>query len=121
MNKKIEEEKIISVLLASSTRKEASKKLGIGLNALYARMNSPDFKDKYQKARDALIKEVIDRLQTSMLEAVEVIKEILNDRTLSPQIRLNASDALLRHGTRMIEQREILERIERLEALTARE
>ena len=121
MNKKVEDEKIISVLLASNTRKEASKKLGITLNTLYARMNAPDFQVKYQKARDDLIKEVIDRLQTSMLEAVEVIKQVMNDRSLAPQIRLNASDALIRHGIRMTEQREIIERIERLEALTARE
>ena len=51
MNKKVEDEKIISVLLASSTRKEASKKLGITLNTLYARMNAPEFQVKYQKAR----------------------------------------------------------------------
>lgn len=121
MNKKVEDEKIISVLLASSTRKEASKKLGITLNTLYARMNAPEFQVKYQKARDELIYQVIDRLQTTMLEAVEVIKEIMCNQNAPPQIRLNASDALIRHGIRLTEQREIIERIERLEALTARE
>lgn len=121
MNKKIEDEKIIAVLLATNTRKEASKKLGIGLNTLYKRMNTSEFQNKYKEARDEIIKEVIDRLQTSMLEAVEVIKEIMCNKNAPPQIRLNASDALIRHGIRLTEQREIIERIERLEALTDRE
>ena len=43
MNKSIEDEKIIAVLLASDTRRQACRKLGIANQTLYDRMNNPVF------------------------------------------------------------------------------
>lgn len=117
MNKKIEDEKIISVLLTSDTRKDACKVLGIKTSTLYARMSNDEFRRKYQEAKDQLLEAVVDRLQAEMIEAVNVIAEIMKDKNNAPQVRLNASDALIRHGIKMTDQREILERIETLEAV----
>ena len=117
MNKSIEDEKIIAVLLASDTRRQACRKLGIANQTLYDRMNNPVFQEKYKMARDELIKEVTDRISKDIVSAVSVMSGIMmNDRN-SPQIRLNAADGILRYGIKMIEQRDILERLERLEAI----
>lgn len=121
MNKSITDEKIIAVLLASDTRKKACKTLGIKEQTLYDRMGKPDFQVKYKQARDEIIKQVTDRISSEITEAISVISEIMHDNNNSPQIRLNASDCLLRHGIRLIEQRDIIERIEKLEAIYASE
>lgn len=121
MNKSITDEKIIAVLLASDTRKKACKTLGIKEQTLYDRMSKPDFQVKYKQARDEIIKQVTDRISSEITEAISVISEIMHDNNNSPQIRLNASDCLLRHGIRLIEQRDIIERIEKLEAIYASE
>lgn len=116
-NKKIEDETIISALLATNTRREASALLEIKEHTLYARMSKPAFKKKYQAVKDDLIKSVADRLRAEMLEAVDIISQVMKDPGTPPQIKINASDTIIRHALKINEQREIIERIEALEAI----
>ena len=48
--------------------------------------------------------------------AVDATREIMDNSDNAPQVRLNAADAILRHGLRLTEQMDILDRLDELEA-----
>jgi hypothetical protein len=79
------------------------------------RMKSPEFQKLYAEAKTELITGVINRCQSVMMEAINTIAEIMRDAENAPQIRLNAADSIMRHGIKLIETRDILERLETLE------
>ena len=53
-------------------------------------------------------------MQTQMGTAVDVMAEVMNEKSNSPQVRLNAADAVLRHGLKLTEQVDIMEQIAEL-------
>lgn len=115
MNKTISDEKIIAALLACDTKTDAVRLLKIRRNTLSDRMRSPEFQRKYTEAKAELITAVVNKVEKSMLEAVEIVAEIMHDTENAPQIRLNAADSIIRHGIKLIEARDILERLDALE------
>lgn len=115
MNKTIPDEKIIAVLLTTSTRIEAADNLGISTETLYKRMKKDTFKVKYQKAKDDLISDAIGYLQATMKEAIDTVAEVMRDTDNAPQVRINAADTIMRYAIKLTETVEIVERIEALE------
>ena len=114
MNKSITNEKIISALLTSNTRLEACEKLKIKPDTLYSRMKDPTFAEMYRDAKDNLLRDVVESLRIKMLEAVDMMYLVMTGAT-NDQTRLNASESILRYGTKFIEQMDIIERLEELE------
>ena len=47
--------------------------------------------------------------------AIDATREIMDDAGNAASVRLNAADAILRHGLRMTEQMDILNKLEELE------
>ena len=47
--------------------------------------------------------------------AIDATREIMDDAANAASVRLNAADASLRHGLRMTEQMDILNKLEELE------
>lgn len=117
MRRTITDEQIIAALLANDTKQAACKSLKIGRDTLSKRMKSPEFRTKYRQAKDDLITGIINKMVMSMTSAVQTITDIMNNAENPPQIRLNASDSIMRYGIKLIEQRDILERLEALEAI----
>ena len=73
------------------------------------------FNEAYSKAKQGLLTEVCNNLVSTLLEAVNVTRGIMNDAENSPQIRLNASQILFNTCIKLTEQTEVLQRIEKLE------
>lgn len=109
------DEKIISALLSNPTVKEASKNLNVTPQAIYNRLRDEDFKKRYAKARREVLEQDCYKLQSYLSDAIEEIHDILIDREISNQIRLNACDMLLRHCYRMTELTDVIQRIEKIE------
>ena len=114
---KISDERIITALLQSRTMKEASELLNISESTIYRRLNDLDFRDRLNESRTALIETATTKLQAELSGAIDVIIEIMNDSENPPQIRLNASDSIIRHCLKITEQCNIIERVERLEEI----
>lgn len=93
---------------------EASKQCKVAKSTIYSRLNDPEFCAKYEAAVLDVVKNVKNALQTKMGTAVDVMAGIMNESGNSPQVRLNAADAVLRHGLRLTEQVDILEKIAEL-------
>ncbi len=113
---KLNDETIILSLLSNRTIKEAAKSCGVSESSIYARLRDPAFVKKYDKAKKTLFKQGSEALQKLLLEAIETMGEICKNRSISPQIRLNAADAIIRNSVQVTKQAEILRRVEELEA-----
>ena len=111
----VNDEKIIAALLVSSSSKEAADTLGISVRTVTRRLADAEFKNQYQAACRGLLKDHTAALQGHMGAAIETMREIMDEKKNAPQVRLNAADNILRHGIRMTEQVDILNRLDELE------
>lgn len=115
MNKTISDEQIIAALLASNTRIEAAAKLEISIDTLYKRMKNETFKSRFNRAKSMVIDDAVNALQNRMNDAISTITDVMKDTNVSPQIRINAADTIIRYSLKMTEINEITKRIEALE------
>ena len=96
-------ELIMSALLTSYTYAEASKQSGVSVSTIARAMADPDFRRELEERRKQILDNTCMMLQTLMPKAVSTTNEIMEDPETSKQVRLNASDMILRHGTRLTE------------------
>lgn len=94
----------------------AAEKLGCTPVTVSHRVSNPEFRKKYDEAREGLIISTRDMLQRSTCNAVSTMVAIMQDERASQQTRLNAAEAILKHGARYTEIGDVLERIKALEA-----
>ena len=109
------QEQIIAGLIVNGTVTATAEQLGMSRVGIYKAMQEEGFQEAYSKAKQHLLQEVCNNLVSSLLEAVDVTKSIMNNADNSPQIRLNASQILFNTCIRLTEQTEVLQRIEKLE------
>lgn len=111
------DEQIIAALLTYPTRKAAAEACGMGESQLYVRLRDADFKAKYDEARKQLLAQATDALSGHILDAVDTMAGVMTGEGSSPQVKLNAAEAVIRNALKLAETTDMLERIEALEAL----
>ena len=90
--------------------------MGCTEETISKRKRDPAFMKAYNDQRMELITSARDMLQRSTCNAVSVMAKTMMNPEVSPQVRLNAADAILRHSTKYTETADILERLKALEA-----
>jgi len=90
------DEKLIAALISTPTVREAAKQAGLSESAVYKKLRSFKFRDELSKQRALMLEDVRTALTSSLLEAVNVITEIANNKEAAPQTRLNACESLVR-------------------------
>ncbi len=119
MSRADRDEKILSALLSTTSKRKAAAVCGISERQVYARLADPVFRSEYDKRRRRLLSDACEALQRSLTAAVEELVYIAHDAETSPQTRLNACEAILRGACRFTELTEITNRIEKLERAAA--
>ncbi len=113
---KAKDESILTALLSCGGNvSEAERISGASRSTIYNRLSDEKFKAEYEKRRQDILSEACSALQSSILNAVNTIKTIAEDKSTAPQIRLNACGLLLQNCLKYVEQIDILARIEALE------
>lgn len=115
--KRIRDETIIEALLTSATARSAAAKLGINEQTIYRRKRETEFIRKYEETRRERTEMARNALQSTAHAAVETLAQIMRDKNAPAQTRVNASVEILRQNVKYTEMSDILEKIERLEAL----
>ncbi len=115
--KRIRDETIIEALLTSATARSAAAKLGINEQTIYRRKRETEFIRKYEETRRERTEMARNALQSTAHAAVETLAQIMRDKNAPAQTRVNASAEILRQNVKYTEMSDILEKIERLEAL----
>lgn len=115
--KRIRDETIIEALLTSATARSAAAKLGINEQTIYRRKRETEFIRKYEETRRERTEMARNALQSTAHAAVATLAQIMTDKNAPAQTRVNASAEILRQNVKYTEMSDILEKIERLEAL----
>ncbi|MCL2035437.1 MAG: hypothetical protein FWG94_12020 [Oscillospiraceae bacterium] len=111
-------ELLLSALLTSPTIKAAAESVGIPETTAYNWLRKPEFADEYKQRKRQAVAEASDYLQSRISAATQIVDGIMSDTAIAPQVRLNAAKTIIETAYKVIEQAEIIARIEALEALS---
>jgi len=96
-------EELISTLLTHGTIREASQVLGISERTIYNMMSEREFCVMYEGIQATLLNNSVTLLQNRISEAINTIGDIMNDKEVNPQTRLQAAQTILKNGFSMQE------------------
>lgn len=117
MPKKVNDEKLLEMLLVHGGVKGAADACGLSQNAVYKRMRDPVFRAEYDKTQGIVLSATTGALCEALGDAVKALHGIVKDNTVSSGLRVQAASALLSHGLRYVETSNVLKRLEALEAV----
>ena len=104
--------------MSNPTIRAASAACGVSERQIYKRLEEPEFRARYDKARHDLLDHSTAALQGHLSAAVETMGAIVRDPEAGRQTRLNAAEAIIRNTLKLTEQGDILQRLDALERLT---
>jgi hypothetical protein len=105
----------IRSLLAKPSINEAAKDAGVNVRTIHRWMGEPAFRQALTQAEDQAINAATRRLVGISEVAVAVIASIMADRTVHAGTRLRAAQAVLDNLLKLVELRNLSERISALE------
>ena len=108
-------ELVISALLTEKTIEEASKKSGVSEHTIYRWFNNPQFDKAYKEAKKRVVEHAITQLQQATGEAVQCLREVINDKNNPASSRVSASKTILEQAIKAVEIEELVTRVEELE------
>lgn len=89
-------EEIIAALLSTKTRKAAAEKLNISERRLRERLRDDlDLKADYAAARLDILQGTLSAIQEHLLDAVQVVTDVMNDTNVNAATRLQAAQTML--------------------------
>lgn len=108
--------KFLSELFKSSSVAEAIKNSGVAESTAYRWMReNEEFKRELQKRKTQALDEVSTQMQVGFSDAVQELLEIIRNPKTAPQVKINAIDALFRNARPIIEEVDILNRLQEVE------
>jgi hypothetical protein len=109
--------KTIEAMLTAESINEAAEQSGVGQRTLYRWLAEDDqFKAQLRKAQDRAIDAAVSLLSGEARAAAMTLREIHRDKEINAAVRVQAARAILIENMRVREQRDVLERLELLEA-----
>lgn len=115
------DEIILSALIVAGSVRTAAKIASVSETTIRARLNDPDFRERYEQAKKAILTEACDAISARLTLAIDTLCEVLEDAKNAPTVRVSAASEILRHGLRYIEMATILARLDALEQRTNHE
>jgi hypothetical protein len=98
----------------------AAKAAGVGKATLWRWMQQPAFREAYRRARREAVEQARARLQQASGEAVEALREVMNDQEAPHASRVSAARTVLDMAMQATSEEEIEKRLAALEARAAR-
>lgn len=114
----ISNEKIMSALIATGSVRAAAKAACVSETTIRTRLNDPNFRAEYEKAKSEILTEACDALAARLTLAVDVLCEVLDSDATPATVKVSAADSILRQGLRYVEAANILRRLDALEQRT---
>lgn len=109
---KINDEKVLAALISCGSVRKAAER---SVYAITKRLNTDDFRAKYEALKNNILTEACDSLTARLTLAIDTLCSVAEDETQNASIRVSASDSILRHGLRYVELAQIKTRLDRIE------
>lgn len=108
-------QKALVALLTQPTKEKAAAAAGITSKTLRGYLDDPEFQTEYRKVFTELVEDATRKVQQTLDPAVAVLREIMEDRDETGQVRVTAARSVLEYGLKMTETTDILARLNELE------
>ena len=108
------QDKALLSLLQAGDIRQASKKAGIGEATIYRYLKEKQFVEAYRQARRESLEVAIRKIEKLTSEAIETLREVMNNTENTASQRLYASKTILDFAFK-IQDQDLLQRVERLE------
>ena len=105
----------IECLLSTTTISEAAKQAKITEPTLCRWLDEPGFKRAYRKMRFIAFEQGMSQLQIHTIKAVETLREIFTDKTITASSRVSAATNVINIGMKFTELDNLTRRVEALE------
>src|ERR687889_1939936 len=115
-----QQEGAIVALLSDPGLTGAAKAAGVGKATLWRWMQQPAFREAYRSARKEAVEQARARLQQASGEAVEALRDVMNDQDAPHASRVSAARTVLDMAMQATNEEEIEKRLAALEARAAR-
>jgi hypothetical protein len=111
-----QQEGAILALLSDPGLTGAAKAAGVGKATLWRWMQQPAFRDAYRRARREAVEQARARLQQASGEAVEALRDVMNDEDAPHASRISAAKTVLVMAIQATSEEEFERRLAALEA-----
>ena len=108
MKNQNKDEIVIAALISNPTVRAAAQVCGVCETQIYSRLRTKAFKDKYDAARLEVLQQSTAYIQGVISEAIQKMRDIMNDENASQQVQLNAAEAIIRTSLKLTEQTDII-------------
>jgi hypothetical protein len=115
------QERALIAILAEPTLAAAAKRAKVNEVTIWRWMKQPAFYERYRADRRQMVEQSIGDLQRATTEAVETLRAVMIDPEQPAPTRVTAARAILDHAFRGTELLDLVDRIDRLEALLSDE
>ena len=85
---------LIQAFLTCPNITKISEKTGIPRSTIYGISKKEEFQERLAEARQAAVDDAVAYLQVNMSECAEVLIDIVSDKEIQPQIRINAINSV---------------------------
>jgi hypothetical protein len=113
------QEKALAALLSQPNLKKACAVAKISEVTMWRWLREPAFVSAYRAARRQIVENAVAHLQADCSVAVTVLREIAEDKEAPGTARVAAAKAILEQSIEAIQMTDMLERVEKIEAILA--
>lgn len=115
-----QQHQVLVALLGGSPILRAAEAAEIDPSSVYRWLKLPAFQEALRDGRRLLAQQGLAQLQGLVADAVGVVRQILNDDTRTPTVRLRAAELVLNQTVKYLELEDLERRLRELEALVER-
>ena len=108
-------EMAIAALLSHPSIPAAAKSIGLSEKSLFRWLKRRDFREAYLEARRQVIRQALSTIQTAMEEAVQTLRNVMNDPESPPASRVSSAKAVIDFALKGLELEDLEHRISMLE------
>ena len=108
-------EMAIAALLSHPSIPAAAKSIGVSEKSLWRWLKRHDFREAFLEARRQVIRQSLTTIQTAMEEAVQTLRDVMNDPESPPASRVSSAKAVIDFALKGLELEDLEHRISMLE------
>lgn len=112
----INQDKVISALLSSNTRKEAATKAGVSERTISRYFAQADFVARYNEEKRRILDAANTQIQGALAPAIKTLRDIVENKKAPMTTKVMAARAILEYTIRLAEYSELEARIRILES-----
>jgi len=110
-------EVVMASLLQTGSVTETAKATGVSETTIWRWQQDFSFNEEYTNLKRQALQTAVNRLQAITIEAVEVLREVMQNGEIPPNSRVTAARAILDTSIKVTEVEDMQKRIEKLEII----